>query len=153
MPNNKRNIKFLLDGKKKTHQIYDDIIHKCEEKLQKRQQQAKSLELKEEDEESNIQAKNSFILEYFLEQKEKLKNSSDQKQQQIAEEFFCPEQLRHLLADLFGAGVDTTLTTLRWFFLYMAKEQNIQEELRKVGKDCNLEYFNLKFQLLIRFFL
>ena len=123
LPFNQRNIKFLLEGKRKSHDIYDEIIRNCEKKLLMRQQNP----------ENEISQKNTCILEYFLEEREKLLKSKYLNQQQIAKEFFCQEQLHHLLADLFGAGMDTTLTTLRWFFLYMAKEQEIQEELREVG--------------------
>lgn len=34
--------------------------------------------------------------------------------------FFNEKQCCYLLSDLFGAGVETTVNTLRWFLLYMA---------------------------------
>nr|WVH45125.1 cytochrome P450 306a1 [Exorista sorbillans] len=130
LPSYRKNIKFLIEGKKKTHKIYDDIIQACEAKLSDRR---KPIPQDQNDNGTieNNQHQNISVLEYFLEEREKLKNSPDKNEQQIAEEFFTNEQLRHLLADLFGAGVDTTLATLRWFFLYMAKYRNIQQELRK----------------------
>lgn len=112
-----------MEGKKKTHEIYDKIIVECEKNLLERQLTGNEV----------MEERNTCILELFLKEREKLLKSPDIKQRQMAEEFFCHEQLRHLLADLFGAGVDTTLTTLRWFFLYMAKEPKIQDKLRMVS--------------------
>jgi len=39
---------------------------------------------------------------------------------------FTEKQCCFLLSDLFGAGVETTVNTLRWFLLYMALNQGIQ---------------------------
>lgn len=40
--------------------------------------------------------------------------------------FFNEKQLCFLLADMFGAGVETTINSLRWFLLYMAINKDIQ---------------------------
>ena len=45
--------------------------------------------------------------------------------------FFSDEQLHHLIADLFGAGLDTTLTTLKWALLYLATYQDTQDMVRQ----------------------
>ncbi|XP_023166031.2 cytochrome P450 306a1 [Drosophila hydei] len=101
LPGNKRSIRFLLDGKAKTHALYDRIIGRCNQQLQQQQQQPKR-----------------SILAHFLHER------------QPYSQLYCDEQLRHLLADLFGAGVDTSLATLRWFLLYMAREQRCQQRLQ-----------------------
>ncbi|XP_018367768.1 PREDICTED: cytochrome P450 306a1 isoform X1 [Trachymyrmex cornetzi] len=48
-------------------------------------------------------------------------------------EHFTQQQFYHLLADLYGAGVDTTLATFRWFLLFMAaypdEQKKIQDEM------------------------
>lgn len=40
--------------------------------------------------------------------------------------FFNEKQCYFLLSDLFGAGVETTVNTLRWFLLYIAIHKDIQ---------------------------
>lgn len=40
--------------------------------------------------------------------------------------FFTEKQCYFLLSDLFGAGVETTVNTLRWFLLYIAMNKEIQ---------------------------
>lgn len=52
--------------------------------------------------------------------------------------YFTEPQLYHLLADLFGAGTDTTLTTLRWFLLFMAAYPE-EQVLIILGYDRNLK--------------
>ncbi|XP_022168001.1 cytochrome P450 306a1-like [Myzus persicae] len=44
--------------------------------------------------------------------------------------YFTEKQCCFLLSDLFGAGVETTVNTLRWFLLYMALHQEIQNDLQ-----------------------
>lgn len=56
------------------------------------------------------------FLTYFLNERLKRIRTGDSKV-----EFCNRNQFKHLLADMFGASVDTTVTTLRWFFLYMCK--------------------------------
>lgn len=43
--------------------------------------------------------------------------------------YFTQPQFYHLLADLYGAGTDTTLTTFRWFLLFMATYPDEQVRL------------------------
>uniref|UniRef100_A0A0A9YSL0 Cytochrome P450 306a1 n=2 Tax=Lygus hesperus TaxID=30085 RepID=A0A0A9YSL0_LYGHE len=54
-------------------------------------------------------------------------------------EHFNEEQMYFLLADMFGAGVETSLTTLRWFLLFMAanpsNQEEVFEEIHTITKD------------------
>lgn len=55
------------------------------------------------------------ILDNFLaEQKRRFDKGEE------AARFMTDEQMLFLLADMFGAGLDTTSVTLSWFLLYMA---------------------------------
>lgn len=111
-PSNKSILDFLLKGKDKTHQIYDQIIDEVEQNLC-----------------TNTLSKDPTdysILELFLLEQKQRAQENDPKVK------FCDRtQLRHLLADLFGAGVDTTLTTLRWFLLFVANNKEIQIKIRQ----------------------
>ena len=56
---------------------------------------------------------------------------------------FSEEQLCHLVADLFGAGLDTTLTTLKWALLYLATYPNVQDLIRSEVADLEKQNFFL----------
>lgn len=150
LPANVRNIRFLLEGKAKTHAIYDRIVEACGQRLKEKQKVFKELqeqkrlqrqlekeqlrqskeadpsqeqsEADEDDEESDEEDtyEPECILEHFL----AVRDTDSQ--------LYCDDQLRHLLADLFGAGVDTSLATLRWFLLYLAREQRCQRRLHEL---------------------
>lgn len=90
-------MKFVTDGQKETHRIYQKLIEKHE--------------------------KDPTTLDHFL-----AAFTSEMKKRMMTSEIssFADPQIYYLLADMYGAGVDTTLTTLRWFLLFIAlhfKEQ------------------------------
>lgn len=73
------------------------------------------------------------FLSYFLH--EQIKRSRDGSSKV---DFCNRNQFKHLLADMFGASVDTTQTTLRWFLLYVAESKAIQCRIREVIFRWNL---------------
>lgn len=93
LPKFKQTINFLMNGKQATHRIYQRIID----------EQSKIL-LKQNISEADC---TNFIDAFLIER---------QKREHIEEyqKFYCEKQFHHLLADVFGAGLDTTLTTLRY---------------------------------------
>ncbi|XP_017042174.1 cytochrome P450 306a1 [Drosophila ficusphila] len=165
LPENERNIRFLLEGKSKTHAIYDRIVEACGRKLQEklrlhkeqqelvRQERLKLKEMEkeqkkklaEDQQEVREEEKDPQDLQEQKAQEEEEESEEEYEEQYqphcILEQFliarhpdsqlYCDDQLRHLLADLFGAGVDTSLATLRWFLLYLAKEQRCQRRLHE----------------------
>uniref|UniRef100_A0A182VPZ7 Cytochrome P450 n=1 Tax=Anopheles minimus TaxID=112268 RepID=A0A182VPZ7_9DIPT len=115
LPSTRNTINFLLKGKYKTHNIYDTII------AEQRNRMHTSDSLGKEQQEC--------ILKCFL------KEATKRQEAGRPDAVFCDDiQLRHLMADLFGAGVDTTFTTIRWALLYIAicpaVQQRLREELR-----------------------
>ncbi|KAG1656599.1 Cytochrome P450 2C1 [Nymphon striatum] len=44
---------------------------------------------------------------------------------------FYEEQLKYFIIDIFGAGTETSSTTIRWALLYMVRHPEIQEKIRK----------------------
>lgn len=68
-----------------------------------------------------IASKYECILDnYLMEQKRRYDNG------EAIACFMTDEQMHFLLADMFGAGLDTTSTTLSWYLLYMALYQEEQ---------------------------
>ncbi|XP_055683659.1 cytochrome P450 306a1 [Lutzomyia longipalpis] len=104
IPHFRRTIQFLLDGKAKTHKIYGNLVAKA-----------------------NNEGRKDNILSLFLQEKSK--------QAQLvagnSEKLWSDEQLKHVLADLFGAGLDTTNSTIRWILLYMAKNPEVQRKVHQ----------------------
>ncbi|XP_061940168.1 cytochrome P450 306a1 isoform X2 [Apis cerana] len=111
LPQYGRVIRSIVDGKDKTHEIYRQILDEHRARL-----------------ESENGCKIDSFLAAFDEQMRK-KNSAELR-------YFTEPQLYHLLADLFGAGTDTTLTTLRWFLLFMAAHPMEQEKVQSEMDLC-----------------
>ncbi|KAL6422976.1 hypothetical protein ACFW04_010463 [Cataglyphis niger] len=95
----------LIDGKLKTHQIYQTFIDEHRVRLEKT---------------DNILAAFDDVMR---------SNANNPG-------YFTQPQCYHLLADLFGAGTDTTFTTLRWFLLFMAthpvEQKKIHDEMSEL---------------------
>lgn len=79
------------------------------------------------------------LLGLFMKEMIKRKNDNET-------HFFTEKQCYFLLADLFGAGAETTVNTLRWFLLYMATHKEIQvikNKLYLIIMACKLIFINL----------
>ncbi|XP_064210742.1 cytochrome P450 306a1 isoform X1 [Tribolium castaneum] len=111
LPKSKQTINFLTEGIRDTHQIYREII---------------------EEQKNSSNETVSNVIQAFLAEKEKRKNEDSVK-------FYNDQQFHYLLADIFGASLDTTLTTLRWYVLYMAVHQDVQKKVRSLLNDLTLE--------------
>lgn len=126
LPKNRKIMRFILEGKEKTHQIYTKIVRDAESRLQ-----ANNYELQGD----------TNILELFLKERHSREKDSDDPD-------FGDSQLNHLLADIFGAGLDTTMTTIRWTLLYVALDPRVQKQLRQEfdeilpkGHAVTMEYY------------
>lgn len=105
LPINRKNMNFLLTGLAHTHKLYDGIADECE----------KTLDSKE--------FRDSILRRFLLEKRDRETRNDD-----LAKN--CSRrQLNYLLADLFGASLDTTLSTLRWYLLMIAINPNVQEKV------------------------
>ncbi len=109
LPSNRKILEFLLIGKEKTHQIYDDIIKQTSNQSH----------------EDSYETGPPSIAILYLEEKERRDRDGDESVKHCSD-----TQQKHLMADLFGAGVDTTLTTIRWFLLFVADNENVQNKIR-----------------------
>ena len=108
LPNFKRTMKFILDGQSETHRHYQEIIDAHQ-----------PLPLNEDHVTDII---DGYLLEMQRQSTSTTSSSGTS---------FTMVQLHHVLADLFGAGTDTALSTIKWIFLYMALYPDIQVSFYK----------------------
>lgn len=87
-----------------------------------------------------IPTEGECILDNFLLEQKRRFASGDE-----AASYVTDEQLHYLLADMFGAGLDTTSVTLSWFFLYMATYSDEQVSLLMLHS-LSYTYLNLNWQ-------
>ncbi|XP_052750591.1 cytochrome P450 306a1 [Galleria mellonella] len=73
-----------------------------------------------------IETDGECVLDSFLKEQKKRFEKGDETARYVTD-----EQLLYLLADMFGAGLDTTSVTLAWFLLYMSLYPDEQELVRK----------------------
>jgi len=66
------------------------------------------------------------LMAMFMKEIAKRQNDRD------TDHFFTEKQCCFLLSDLFGAGVETSANTLRWFLLYMAINKGVQVKHKHV---------------------
>lgn len=100
LPMFKRPMSFLIEGKNQTHRHYQKLIEAEENVLLNRSRSA------------DLDTDNGYtnLIQGFLIEREKRRNTDD------VNKYYNQQQFYHLLADIFGAGLDTTLTTLRWVY-------------------------------------
>lgn len=138
----RKTIEVLVRGQAQTHRLYASIIHKRRKtlglptpkgaeyplhsnlfnehpkgyiKCVKYSKYSSNTDEHFFDPEILIPTDGECILDSFLTEQKKRFESGD-----VNSCYVRDEQLLYLLADMFGAGLDTTSVTLAWFLLYMA---------------------------------
>lgn len=106
-------MKFILQGMKNQHKIYENLIVKCQ---------------------NSIENYPDCIMKRFLLEK----NDREEKNHELAQNCSLT-QLIHLLADTFGASLDTTLCTLRWYLLLIAINREFQYKIYEEMKDFGIK--------------
>ncbi|CRL07789.1 CLUMA_CG020743, isoform A, partial [Clunio marinus] len=115
LPDNKKNMKFLLSGIEATHKIYDGIVDECEKTL------------------NTSECRDSILRRFLLEKRDR-----EERNDGLANN--CSrKQLNYLLADMFGAALDTTSHTLRWYLLLIALNLDVQEKVYQEMKNHGLK--------------
>ncbi|CAB3242030.1 unnamed protein product [Arctia plantaginis] len=152
-PSTRKTIELLTRGQAQTHRLYASIIERRRKmlglvkpdgaayalhdnlfnehpeghiKCVKYSKHATNTEEHYFDPSILIPSDGECILDNFLiEQKKRFENGDE------SARYTSDEQMLYLLADMFGAGLDTTSVTLAWFLLYMALYPKEQELIRK----------------------
>ncbi|XP_045490965.1 cytochrome P450 306a1 [Colias croceus] len=81
-----------------------------------------------------IASEDECIVDNFLKEQKRRFESNEE-----SAKYMKDEQLMYLLADMFGAGLDTTSVTLAWYFLYMSifpdEQERVRQEIMSVCPD------------------
>nr|QRG28707.1 CYP306A1 [Chilo infuscatellus] len=151
-PSTRNTIQVLVRGQAQTHRLYASIINRRRKMLNLMTPKGAEYPLHENlftehpegqmkcityskyaaneehffDPNILIATDDECILDNFLKEQNRRFESGEE-----SARFMTDEQLLYLLADMFGAGLDTTSVTLSWFLLYMALHQDEQDLVRK----------------------
>nr|CAH0109539.1 unnamed protein product [Daphnia galeata] len=112
LPKYRHIMSFILDGQSETHRHYQEIIDQRQLNLFNNA--------------DNNQDYTSVVDAYLLEMKRRRQFNGDD---DVGT--FTIIQLYHVLADLFGAGTDTALTTIKWIVLYMILYPDVQSRIHE----------------------
>jgi ecdysteroid 25-hydroxylase CYP306A1 len=112
IPKYRKTIIEVIEGVKNTHFIYKTLMEKRSGKI---------------DDCDDLMA-------MFMKEVTKRKNDKDP-------HYFTEKQCNYLLSDLFGAGVETSVNTLRWFLLYMALNKDIQVNKSNIKLGVTFYYY------------
>uniref|UniRef100_A0A6A7G0Z9 Cytochrome P450 306a1-like n=3 Tax=Hirondellea gigas TaxID=1518452 RepID=A0A6A7G0Z9_9CRUS len=125
LPHYRRIIDFIKVNQVKSHAVYQDLIE---------QFQAAQAEQHTSDQAQQVNHPPKHFVHAYLKEIEYRGPGM--------EGTFTYSQLHHVAADLFGAGTETSLTSLRWILLDLAQNQDVQElvykEVSTVAGEQNL---------------
>ncbi|KAE8740538.1 Cytochrome P450 CYP306 [Frankliniella occidentalis] len=110
LPQNGRAIRWLKEGQRSQHGLYAELVAEVRSGLG---------EADDQDDDGCGAPDN--LLTAWLRESARRPDSP----------FYTDRQLHYLLADLFGAALDTTVTTLRWLLLFVAANPVAQERVHR----------------------
>ncbi|EFX85499.1 phm, putative ecdysteroid 25-hydroxylase, ecdysone biosynthesis [Daphnia pulex] len=108
LPSYRKIMSFILDGQAETHRHYQEIIDQRQLNLS-----------------ANQGPDYTSVVEAYLLEMQRRQSAG------IPPETFTTVQLHHVLADMFGAGTDTALTTIKWIVLYLILYPDVQERIHE----------------------
>ena len=136
MPRYRHIMSFIVDGQSETHRHYQEIIDQRQLNLFNNADNNQGhfyiilstlaflLKLNCP---SQVADYTSVVDAYLLEMKRRRQFNGDDVGT------FTIIQLYHVLADMFGAGTDTALTTIKWIVLYMILYPDVQVNFHKIN--------------------
>ncbi|KAK3911093.1 Cytochrome P450 306a1 [Frankliniella fusca] len=114
LPQNGRAIRWLKEGQRSQHGLYAELVAEARAALQEATPPGEDADVDVDDVQDNL-------LAAWLRESARRPDSP----------FYTDRQLHYLLADLFGAALDTTVTTLRWLLLFVAANPGVQARLHR----------------------